>query len=62
MNDSKQEKFQQNDPQVSDELNTNAQSSGELNAEELEAIAGGGLRDIFREVKNTIVDVGRALW
>lgn len=62
MNNSKQEKFQQNDPQVSDELNTNAQSSGELNAEELEAIAGGGLRDIFREVKNTIVDVGRALW
>lgn len=35
--------------------------SDELNEEELETIAGGGLKQIWREVKQTAVDVWGAL-
>ena len=35
--------------------------SDELNEEELEAVAGGGLKQIWREVKNTASDVWDAI-
>lgn len=36
--------------------------SDELNEEELEAVAGGGIGDIFRETVKTVRDVWKALW
>ena len=36
--------------------------SEELNEQELEAVAGGGVRQIAREVKKTAKDTWRAFW
>lgn len=36
--------------------------SGELNEQELETVAGGGVKDIGREVVDTAKDVWNAFW
>jgi predicted ribosomally synthesized peptide with nif11-like leader len=36
--------------------------SGELNEQELETVAGGGVGDIGREIVNTAKDVWNAFW
>jgi hypothetical protein len=36
--------------------------SEELSEEELEAVAGGGIKDIWREVKNTAKDTWKSFW
>ena len=41
---------------------TETSESGELNEQELEAVAGGGVKDIVREVKKTAKDTWRAFW